>query len=1028
MKPLIVPELPLNKRVLIQASAGTGKTYTIGSIVIRLLLEENLPIEKIVLITFTEAATAELKKKTAERIRKYALDNNEKLSIKAKANLFEAIAKIDEMPIFTIHGFCQRIISEFAFEIGVFEKIEVKTDTSEIKNTVIADFWRQNIKELNEAIELNIENLSNSVNVVLKHPHAIIAGENYEQSLAEYKNSNDKNRADAEKKLKYAIAYKLATEIRQRFADEKKKLKVMDFDDMIENCHKAIKGKNRETLRYAVKKRYEAILVDEFQDTDEMQSEIFDYLFENKPFFMIGDPKQAIYRFRGGDIFAYKKARETAGENKFEMNENFRSEKTLLAAVDVFFSSDSFKEKMGYGIPYTKVKCGKKENEPELEPIKEKDNKYPPFVIWQGQDEENKPAFEEKVRKAVISEIKRLLNTKKIKPKDIAILLDTNEDCRDYKKDLAKEGIFAIVNGGSVFLSDAANFLSVLLNAVCHNNNTRYIRALLTHNFCGFEPASMNDKFFIEWTSAIFETGVRWKKYGVMNAIEFFMTKQKLWGYIAANRDGGRHITNIRQLIGLLNEEEIKFGKIPEKINNRFASLCKEAASSLEDNAEERLETDEEALKIMTIHKSKGLEFNIVFMPDVSRQPHTRKPPNAYMYHKETQKHISFFLEDKEAKRNSDSEEREEISRLLYVAITRAKLRLYIAFSPCKKNKDGKISQAKGASSICREIFGDFSEHLKNLDAKENLIAIEMLNDIYENDYPYKSEADSDYEKRPKPLPENFTIEPAWQKTSFTGMQMHLETEGFSYSAQKQAIPEEQKIPAGKLIGTLLHSIFETLDFTADEKKIKAVVESKLGALDAFAHKKYGDGRKKEVIKWVKATLGKNLGKAGKLSEIGQNNIVTELSFFMKTEKINLKKIKEIMGNKIHNFDEREPEELMAKYVKGFIDLVFLGADGKYYILDWKSNNLDNYEEEMETAMRHHDYHLQYHIYAVALKRWLELTQMDFNFKEKFGGIYYIFIRGVEDGDSKNKGIYFVKPEDIIEDIEKMDKVFNGEC
>jgi len=1030
MKKLNVLELPLDKKVIIEASAGTGKTFTIGLIVLRLLLEKLLPIEKIVLITFTEAATAELKKSTSEKIIeayniwKNGSDEKSDLTAiiesakqedrqKREANLLDAIARIDEMPVFTIHGFCKRLLSEFAYETGNLEEMEVATDSADIKEMVIADFWRENIQDLDVTLELTPQELSGSIDVVLNHPQANRDGEDYEQSLIEYGNADDETEIKAAgKRLKYAIAYKLAKEIRGRLAAEKKKLKIMDFNDMIENCHKAVKNDHECVLQNAVRNSYNAILVDEFQDTDRTQFEIFDYLFGGRPFFMIGDPKQAIYRFRGGDIFAYKESRDSAGENQFSMNMNYRSEKSLLDALNSFFEADFFQGKMGDGIDYYKVECGR----PELEPVIKKDGKYRPFVIWKGQDKENKPEFEAKTQKAVISEIKRLLSSEKFKPQDIAILLDNNKDCLAYKNALAKERIPAIVSGGSVFSSESANFLRILLNAVCCNNNIRYIRAMLTHNFIGFDPKAAED-VFMEWAGSVHETKEIWESGGVMNAIDSFMNTWDLWGHIAGSPNGERNIANIRQIMGILDEEETTFGKIPEKVNNRFAALCSGAEKS--DDTEEKLETDDNALKIMTIHKSKGLQFDIVFVPDVSRSPWYHNFPEVFMYHTGGEETIAYFAEEETMKELSHKEENEENVRLLYVALTRAKYRLYTIYSPCKRNKDGAVSRSAGAASVCREIFENFSARNEN-------ITIEDLNAVIENDYPYHTNK-KDGEKlkmSAKSLPKDFSIAPAWSRTSFTGITRHFEHEDIVYTSPKTV----STIPAGKLMGTLLHSIFENLDFDASDSEIQEMIENSLGGFTEFSDMtEEGKNNKATIKNWVNTILNKNLqGSAGKLREIDAGHKVTELNFFMKSDKIDLQRIKGIIKGKIPEF--HDAKVLPDKYIKGAIDLIFLGKDGKYYILDWKSNRLSDFSEHgMEAeAMRPHGYHLQYYIYAVALKRWLEKTRENFDFKKQFGGVYYIFVRGVNDGNENFDGIYHVSGESIAGSIAELDECFKG--
>jgi len=1010
MQELNVHSLPLEGKVLIEASAGTGKTYTIGLIVLRLLLEKMLPIEKIVLITFTDAATAELKKKTAEKIRRayeiwetdegddpdLTLIRNAKQKGKIKekeANLRDAIARMDEMPVFTIHGFCKKMLSEFAYETGNFEEREIVSDLSDIKARIIADFWRKRVKNLDMAVELKPDDLLGVIDKVLNYPEAEYEGDDLEQSLAE---------TDM-KKMKYAIAYELAKTVRKKLKEEKDRLKVMSYSDMIEDCYTAIKNDKRKILQNAVKNRYEAILVDEFQDTDGLQFKIFDYLFSGsgKPFFMIGDPKQAIFRFRGGDIFAYGHSKTSAGKNCFFMTVNYRSEDIVLKALNSFFESDSFVSKMGDGIGYTSVACGKK----DIEPIREKDDKYKSFVIWKGDDEL-------KIQPVIIAEIKRLLSSGNFKPKDIAILLKSNNACLNWKAALSNERIPAIVRGASVFASESATFLRILLNAICYNNNIKYIRALLLHEFCGFAPKEIDENVFRKWTDIIHEVKGKWERHGLMNAIDFFMNELNLWASIAEEINGERNITNIRQIMELLNEEEIKLGRVPEKINNRFAALCKEIGDN--DEMEEKLETDEDALKIMTIHKSKGLEFNIVFVPDIWKRRKNRNFPEPFVYHKDQRKvAVAYKAADVGASDAGKKEENEETARLLYVALTRVKHRLYVAYLPPVKKKDGTFNGNK--TSPVREFFYEFC----NSDFDGENIQIIDLDEAFDEKGKYDNleVATKNLQREAKVLhnKEEFQ-QPTWTRTSFTGISKNFE--------HREYIPTvRQKIPAGKRMGVLLHSIFENLDFNAKEDRILDMIENKLGGFKEFSEKTEEGKSNKEVVKnWVNEVLNKKLpGGAGKLRDV--KNKATELGFLMSSDKVDLQKIQDIMAKEKISFSE--PKVLPDKYIKGAIDLVFLGADEKYYILDWKSNSLNDFSRDgMEEAMQHHGYHLQYYIYAVALKRWLEQTQKNFDFEKKFGGIYYIFVRGVNAENSN--GIYNVSGADLADGIAKLEESLHG--
>jgi exodeoxyribonuclease V beta subunit len=218
-----------------------------------------------------------------------------------------------------------------------------------------------------------------------------------------------------------------------------------------------------------------------------------------------------------------------------------------------------------------------------------------------------------------------------------------------------------------------------------------------------------------------------------------------------------------------------------------------------------------------------------------------------------------------------------------------------------------------------------------------------------------------------------------------------------------------------------LHGIFENLDFRANSEKIKDIVENKLGGFKEFSKDDpKGESRKFWVENKIDLILKKPLKDAGKLCEIDTDKKAAELGYLMNCEKVDLQKIKKIMGEKIPDVFEKK---MFDSYIKGFIDLIFKNKDEKYYILDWKSNNCngDFSEKRINEEMVNHGYHLQYYIYAVALKRWLEKTQEFLDFKKHFGGVFYIFIRGVN--NENDDGIFYADGKNLVCDIEKLDAV-----
>jgi exodeoxyribonuclease V beta subunit len=1024
METLNVRTLPLDKKNLIEASAGTGKTFTIGLIVLRLLLREEFPltIEKIVLITFTDSAALELQRKTAEKIlgaykmwEENSFKDNDDFSfiIKEakdsknaqikKANLLDAIARIDEMPVFTIHGFCRRLLGEFSFETGSFEKKDIITDQSNIERIITADFWRREVKTLSEHdIEILPEgfspgSLTVGINKVINFPNARLSYES-EQVTTE---------GDI---LAAKLQYKFANEYNAALRKEKERLKVMSFSDLIQNTYEAVESDSDKILYNAVQKRYGAILIDEFQDTDKMQYKIFCYLFDNKPFFMIGDPKQAIYKFRGGDVYAYINAKSKLEETPKTIDKNFRSQEKLLSALNKIFDIDNpFENK---NIEYIKVTPGL-----NLPPLKINDKEQKPFILRNIEYRNKQELYV--VKEDIISEITRLLyetqteiydkeinDYRKLKANDIAILSRTNDLAKEYRNALKNNkdiSIPAVIRrSDSVLESEAAEYLMRLLTAFVNYKKENCIRAALMEN----KELSVSEiKPFVDAYD-------NWKKYGIMWAINNFFDECKIWGKILSKKNGERNATNLRQLIGILNNEENVLGRVPERMLRHFSELF----GSASEESEEKLETDDDAVQIMTIHKSKGLQFPVVFVPDImltgegKYKDYAKLPP---VYHDDDDIVIEYEISNRKkgtsnAKAKEKLEDLEESARNFYVAVTRPIYRLYVVNS----YKTTRSYERSKGQFICSQITKD-----------ENIEIVD--NSFLEIEYPESSEEKTEDENtkllfQPKPLPGK--IEPSWERTSFTAISQNLEhTDNIPVYHKTEIEP-----PAGKRMGTLLHCIFENLDFDADEEEIKNMIENNIGGYREFSMET-GERRKIWIREKVKAILNKDLPGAGKLCDITADNKAAELHFFMKSENMSLLKIKEIMDTKINAF---ETGSLTARYIKGAIDLVFLGKDGKYYILDWKSNSINDFSKEgMEKeAMLPHGYHLQYYIYAVALKRWLEKTKRNFDFKKQFGGAYYIFIRGVTDKDDNFDGIYFADGKEITDGIIKMDNCFTGVC
>lgn len=377
MKPSSLPFDPktvsLQGSNLIEASAGTGKTYSIALLVLRLVIEKNIPIQQILMVTFTRAAVAELELRVRAFIRQAAKaargENIEDQTImtlvtnnlsKAGAEvtigrLAQAQLLLDETSVLTIHSFCQRTLGEYAFETGQLFGAETLGE-DEFLQLVYDSFhecWRQKVTTLHpELLEMLLEAGLDREDVLqlirealagkmIRNQGPIPPGflsERYQEGLLESLRNGD---VEPDKQLGIIIQFITELAIDWVIADIRKIKSAKGFityDDMIRLLHHAVlEGSHREQLVTHLQNKYQAVFIDEFQDTDRDQYEIFQALFSEKHIlFYIGDPKQSIYGWRKADIFTYFKAKNKV-QRVHEMNTNHRSGRAYIEAMNGFF-------------------------------------------------------------------------------------------------------------------------------------------------------------------------------------------------------------------------------------------------------------------------------------------------------------------------------------------------------------------------------------------------------------------------------------------------------------------------------------------------------------------------------------------------------------------------------------------------------------------------------------------------------------------------------------------------------------------
>lgn len=1106
-----VMEVALQGSNLIEASAGTGKTYSIAILALRLILEKKIPIQEILMVTFTKAAVAELD----DRIRLFVRDasrysNGEDISDKqikeivdrnndAHELLRSAIIHLDETKVMTIHGFSQKTLDEFAFETKQLFNTELITNTTSILEAEVQDFWRKQVTSIRKdllAALLDGGHLTqkNIIDILKGH----LAGKNYifyhpddryfddakqeeywkdmlavQQELADYEseiedlfkvnrveilsrclaNSNTKTKfselvdnyveflslIDTKKPPKYITNYfQDFLDIKITLDEKKDKIKeqsertvnyvysvainnivpkvdkhksaysLMSFDDMIQNLNWALKGTARESLARKLSAKYKAVFIDEFQDTDRTQYEIFQQAFDGRSIlFYIGDPKQSIYAFRSADIETYLEARERVGGNVYGMNVNFRSTSSLIQALNKFFlPTKDFDTFYTSGkILYHEVEAPKggdsrgtfKYDSTSCAPIniniqdkKDDINKNLTYLIFDLLTNDQHSIYD--TEKQV---------SRKIKPSDIGVLVRSNFDGITIKTSLSKLGIPAVtMSSAKVLESTEAIELVYVLEGILNPTQSNVRRVMISRFF----QYRLDDLLVLDDESIIqqfYDYNIRWKKDGIYATLMAMVTDFGIQQKLLSNHteSGERILTNLYQLAELIYKTEHRHRFGPEELLDWFKININKDQSD-EDEWEQRIESDEESVKIVTIHKSKGLQYPIVFAPDLdllvkknaTRIITFRNDKGKYVTAKYSQ------LNDQEQEQYEIQQE-QEYRRLLYVALTRAVYACYIFKSNASVNKASTLSK--------------FLEELKF----DN--SIQEITDIPEPQGKYKN---TNLVKPKVRKPTSFVLtETKWERISYSRIsgdhmptprdRFILETQGYDHFIFNE-------LTKGSKTGTIIHILFERTDFSQPDtwkytiKNIAKLYFPK-AEVDFLNHLH-------TMLDHVMHTDILTDNGLLQLNDIPLTACIHELEFDFPLQLFNAQQLEEIIDDVSIKSSYKEIEGMM----NGKVD-IFFRHDGKYYILDWKTNHLgyhiDGYTtEKVAAAMTENNYHLQYLIYTYAVQKYLHLQLNDFDYDRDFGGVIYLFVRGMRKG--QKSGVFFSRPG--AEEIKKLGRLF----
>ncbi|HPR51412.1 MAG TPA: exodeoxyribonuclease V subunit beta [Deltaproteobacteria bacterium] len=1184
MKELDLTGIPLEGAHLIEASAGTGKTYAIGSLYLRLLLEKGFTVDQILVVTYTVAATEELTGRIRGNIRKalsaFQTGQSDDAFIsellnkypdhdRARLILDHALKLFDEAAIFTIHGFCQRVLSEMAFESRSLFDAELITDQQDILLEVVDDFYRKqftadqpptfihyarNIKKIApESLMKLIVRVSLDAEIIprIKRPDITPHLDVYRHAFEQVKNTwqamhgeiteillthpgfnrnkyrktsipkwidamNEFTTSHGDDLLLFNVFGKFTTSsiadamkdghnppghpffvqceelrtradelvasmdeyliwikgelfdyVRDHLAEKKDRMGVIFFNDLLLKVRSALASETGPSLVSALRNTYRAALIDEFQDTDPIQYGIFRTVFDGLPMFLIGDPKQAIYSFRGADIFTYlNAAQHIARENRHTLKKNWRSEEELIHALNRFFSRPGNENPFVFNqIEFVPVDAADKEGRVVL-----RDSEGAPLTLWFISPDNgtslNKESSEQEIVRATAVEISRLLDRESdevvrigdrlLRPDDIAVLVRENRQAALIRDELVKYSIPCVLfSDENVFDSPETIEMEVLLKAVSQPHSEGLVKSALATSIMGMGSqeidALINDE--ASWEDCLISFRhyhELWASKGFMRMFRELLSAMQVRRKVLALKRGERMLTNFLHLAELMNQASAQ-RRLGMSDLMKWLALQRETSQGRADEYQLRLESDENAVKIQTVHKSKGLEYAVVFCPFTWGASTLRDKDHFAFHDPDKDWKAVFELGSERIEENARQAEKEALAenmRLLYVALTRAVNRCYVVWGAISNTSTSAPAYLLHNNGLPPD--SDGIEPLKQLVLDTDTMRQEL------SDLVTPQPSSIIIRDIPVGVPKPYTppgtgdallahrefagtIDRSWRVSSFSALTSEAAHAGEMPDYDALYLRPSQagvagdggrrdifSFPRGARPGTMMHELFENLDFLSENATISTHVSDTLSAYG------YDTSWQDVIAGMIRNVLSVTIDDFC-LSQVRKDQRLNELEFYFPLSRVSRRDLAscfasagvgEIPGDFPSMIEELHFDQVHG-FMRGFIDMVFY-LNGRYYLVDWKSNYLGSHAADynratLEAAMKDNFYILQYHLYTLAVHHFLKKRVQGYSYDEHFGGVIYVFLRGVDPGLGEEYGIYHARPS--AELIEKLSRV-----
>lgn len=1248
MKAFDALDVPLEGTCLVEASAGTGKTYAISTLFVRHLVENGLDVGQILVVTFTEAATAELRDRIRKRLkeavavcealqsdidsgargeRSFTSGHDETLLALirrqghlglCRRTLLNALLHFDGAAIYTIHGFCQRVLRENAFSTRAPFDAELVQDVRPLVDELLTDFWLSRLYDapLEVIRGLQKRNLNPKFRDVVAFANFIastplvkllpkidahvlpVRSEQAERAFAAARELFDApvlselcsgiyaanhlrgrvedlatyfsqpygdvdfptqraewflphklSEASAKKRRELPvhpfldallvlaeacrtleecveahilrIKTDLVDYVQRELLERKAGRGLLSFDDLLQQLFNALRSPEGPRLASTLRGRYRAALIDEFQDTDPVQYTIFHSVFGTRSryeslsnsLFLIGDPKQAIYSFRGADVFAYMHAAAAVPEtHRFTMTTNYRSDDYLVRGVNAVFKHHPrpfFYSELEYPLVrahHSGASILSKEDGQATEGALEVR-----FVCREPSATKAyaKHELQRLLPARVAEDIRALLGSestlegRKLSPKDIAVLTRTNREAFDCQRALASLGIPSVVQGDrSVFEQPEARELQFILAAAAEPARNSTIRTALATELLGLsandlEGLEADEERWDAWVERFQRYAESWRNEGFIQMIRHLLLECGVTQRLLSSPTGERRMTNVLHLVELLHTQAITEHLGPSGLL-QFLSEQRLRSTIAADNEQVRLESDEDAVVLTTIHKSKGLEYPITFCPFLFGSAQPIKPSQWVDFHDQQSRELRVDLGSSDFELHAELKTRESVSenlRLLYVALTRARHRCIIYWGAFNTFHDSAFAYVLYDHALERSELRKVTDEvllvpLRALALRDMGIQLSLQPPLTSGNSHGRTFAQTNetglhrtqlearqisarlqrwlrtasFTELTRHAPTPTAVAPASDHDELTSEEQNvhssdalewdtaLELEGSAVSDSGAALELDTALgldtaaealatpialaafPGGATVGNFFHHVLENTDFEQGfepTQLTRSLVSHGLPVdLAELALAGLVDALRTEFAPGLSLAKIPNASRLNELEftiPVGSerdSGFLTNSKLAAAFEQSKSYRIPASYAEAVRLL----PFASLQGYLKGFIDLVFV-HDKRWYLVDYKTNWLgDTYADytpaSLLRSMMSHHYVLQYHLYTLALHRYLSLRIPEFDYARDFGGVYYLFLRGMSPQFTERAGVFFDKPE--LARLHALDRAFAG--